>query len=91
MSIVFPNTGLTANVSTYSLGTRTWTWTGQGWKITATTVTGPTGPQGSAGSAGATGPTGIVGSTGPTGPGSVSLDYGLITGVVDSTTDYGSI
>jgi hypothetical protein len=82
MSIVFPNTGLTANVSTYTLGTRTWTWTGQGWKITATTVTGPTGPQGS------TGPTGL---SGPTGPGPASMDYGLITGSVDLTTDYGSI
>jgi hypothetical protein len=79
MSIVFPNTNLTANVSTYTLGTRTWLWSGQGWKITTTTVTGPTGP------------TGGSGPTGPTGPGALSLDYGLITGSVDSTTDYGSI
>ena len=84
MSIVFPNTGLTANVSTYNLGTRTWVWTGQAWRITTTTVTGPTG------SSGATGPTGAS-VTGPTGPGPASMDYGLITGSVDLTTDYGSI
>ena len=68
MSIVFPNTGLTANVSTYTLGTRTWTWTGQGWRITATTILGPTGPSGSSGS---------NGPTGPTGPGSTQADMYL--------------
>jgi len=62
MSIVFPTTGLTANVTTYTLDTRTWIWTGQGWKITTTTVTGPTG------ATGATGPS----VTGPTGPGSTA-------------------
>lgn len=57
MSITFPTTGLTPNVTTYTLGTRTWIWTGQGWKITTTTVTGPTGPSGSTGPTGPTGPT----------------------------------
>jgi hypothetical protein len=56
MSIVFP-TGPTANTTTYTLGTRTWIWTGQAWKIVATTITGPSG------STGPTGPTG-AGSTG---------------------------
>lgn len=58
MSIVFPNTGLVADTTTYTLGTRTWIWTGQGWSITTTTVQGPSGP------IGPTGPS----VTGPTGP-----------------------
>lgn len=59
MSIIFP-TGPTANVTTYTLGTRTWIWTGQAWKITTTTVQGPTGPSGDIGPTGpsVTGPTG---------------------------------
>lgn len=66
MSIIFP-TGPTANVTTYTLGTRTWIWTGQAWKITATTITGPTGPTGSS----------ITGPTGPTGAGSTVYDIYL--------------
>lgn len=69
MSIVFPTTGLVANTTTYTLGTRTWIWTGQGWKITTTTVIGPTGPQGD------TGPS----VTGPTGPGATALNVYLNT------------
>lgn len=71
MSIIFPTTGLVANTTTYTLGTRTWLWTGQGWKITTTTVTGPTGPSGATGAAGASGP------TGPTGAGSTNADIYL--------------
>jgi hypothetical protein len=66
MSIIFP-TGPTANVTTYTLGTRTWIWTGQAWKIVATTITGPTGPTGSS----------ITGPTGPTGAGSTVADIYL--------------
>lgn len=62
MSIVFPNTGLVANTTTYTLDTRTWLWTGQGWKIVATTITGPSGS---------------AGPTGPTGPGNTVADLYL--------------
>jgi hypothetical protein len=86
MSIVFPNTGLVANVTTYTLGTRTWLWTGQGWRMTNTTVTGPTG------SAGATGPTGSTGAslTGPTGAASTVTGPTGASGINGATGPTGS-
>lgn len=74
MSIIFPNTGLTPNVSTYTVDTRTWVYTGVAWKLVTNLVgtTGPTGYTGPIGITGVTGPTGYqgpvgIGQTGPTG------------------------
>ena len=81
MTISFP-TGPTANVTTYTVNTNTWIWTGTAWKVynTAFGPTGPagpsvTGPTGASGSNGATGPTGASGTsiTGPTGASGASI------------------
>lgn len=58
MSLGFPTANLQANITTYTLGTKTWIWDGYGWILQVN---------------------------------SYSADYGLITGVVSSVTDYGSI
>lgn len=75
MALQFPTTGLVANTTTYSLGSRTWLWDGYGWQLQTPrySITGPTGPTGSGtggGGSGSTGPTGPTGAslTGPTGP-----------------------
>jgi hypothetical protein len=52
MSINFPSTGLTANVSTYTLNGRTWLWNGYSWQL-QTQVAGYTGSLGYTGSKGA--------------------------------------
>tara|TARA_Y100000004_G_scaffold192788_1_gene253971 strand:+ start:434 stop:1573 length:1140 start_codon:yes stop_codon:yes gene_type:complete len=71
----FPRLGLTQNVSTHTVGNKTWLWNGYAWDLQ--TPAGGTGATGAAGSAGPTGPTGpageagaagAIGPTGPTGP-----------------------
>jgi hypothetical protein len=47
MSLNFPSTGLTPNVTTYTLGNRTWLWTGSAWKIQNSNISGYTGSKGS--------------------------------------------
>jgi hypothetical protein len=78
MTISFP-TGPTANVTTYTVGTNTWIWTGTAWKVynTAFGPTGATGPTGAPSTV--TGPTGwtgpsVTGPTGPTGIVSITLN-----------------
>jgi hypothetical protein len=83
MALNFPTTGLTANVTTYTVGTRTWMWNGYGWKVVSNLVgaTGPTGYTGPSG--GPVGPTGATGkqaqvtvaSSAPTGPATGDLWY----------------
>jgi hypothetical protein len=79
MALQFPTTGLVANTTTYSLGTRTWLWDGYGWQLQTPrySVTGPTGPTGGGGGSSGTGPTGWTGPTGAastvTGPTGASL------------------
>jgi hypothetical protein len=63
----FPTTSLTPNVSTYTLGNRTWKWNGAAWEIVAQTATGYTGSLGYTGSAGTNGYTGSQGNIGYTG------------------------
>ena len=77
MAIDFPSTGLTANVTTYSAGSRTWQWTGVYWKATSTTVgyTGSIGSVGYTGSWGYFGSTGYTGSVGYTGSASTAVGY----------------
>lgn len=66
MPIDFPNSPAVNDL--YTVGNRTWRWTGTTWESVATA--GPTGPTGPLGPTGATGPsvTGPTGATGPQGP-----------------------
>ena len=73
MPIDFPNSPSVNDL--FTVGNRTWKWTGTAWETVEELVigpTGPTGPQGATGPTGAdstvTGPTGATGDTGPTGP-----------------------
>jgi hypothetical protein len=66
MAINFPSTGLTPNVSTYTLGNRTWKWNGTAWELVPLTA-GFTGSQGDIGYTGSKGDTGYVGSKGDLG------------------------
>lgn len=89
MATNFPNSPTLNQV--YTLGTRTWTWSGQFWQATSTTVgyvgstgyTGSTGVVGYAGSVGYTGSIGYTGSTGAIG----SLGYTGSKGI-DGTVGY---
>jgi hypothetical protein len=65
MPIDFPNSPSVNDL--YTVGDRTWRWTGLVWKSVTVTVAGPTGPTGGIGP---TGPEGsfIVYPTAPTGP-----------------------
>ena len=65
-AIDFPNSPSVND--TYTVGSRTWQWTGSVWQSVATTVAGPTGPAGPAGDTGPAGPTGADGPTGPAAP-----------------------
>ena len=67
----------------FTVGDRTWKWTGSTWNTVEELVIGPTGPTGPTGATGAdstvTGPTGATGSaglTGPTGPTGLTGDTG---------------
>jgi hypothetical protein len=62
-TINFPSTGLTPNVSTYSVGNRTWKWNGLAWELVPLTA-GFTGSQGNIGYTGSKGDTGFTGSQG---------------------------
>jgi hypothetical protein len=75
-AIDFPNTPTVDQL--FSVGNRTWQWTGQAWDTVEQVVVGPTGPASTVpGPPGATGPTGPAnGPTGPTGP--VGLN-GIVT------------
>jgi hypothetical protein len=77
MPINFPSSGLTANVSTYTLNGRTWLWNGYSWQL-QTQVAGYTGSQGYTGSKGDIGYSGSQGIQG-------DLGY---TGSVGPTTAY---
>ena len=63
MSLGFPTTGLTANVTTYTVNGRTWLWNGKGWQLRSTFV-GYTGSMGYWGSVGYFGSSGYTGSAG---------------------------
>jgi len=68
-TVNFPTTSLTPNVTTYTLGTRTWLWNGAGWEIVTQTITGYTGSIGYTGSSGVgyTGSKGDIGYSGSLG------------------------
>jgi hypothetical protein len=83
MAIDFPNSPTTGQ--TFTSGTRTWTYDGSIWNLTAYGPVGPTGPTGPAGATGATGPQGAVGSQGAQGPQGPTGSVGTI--VLDSLTD----
>jgi hypothetical protein len=90
-AIDFPNTPTVNQI--FSVGNRTWQWTGQAWDTVEQVVVGPTGPAstvpGPPGATGATGPTGPAngptGPTGPTGPAGLAGPVGL-NGIVTSGT-----
>ena len=84
-TVDFPTTGLTPNVTTYTLGTRTWLWNGAAWEIVAQTATGYTGSLGYTGSVGYTGSAGTNGYTG-----SVGVGYTGSTGYTGSAGTNGS-
>ena len=65
MPIDFPNTPSVNDL--YTVGGRTWRWTGSVWKSVTATIVGPTGPTGGAGPTGPEG-TFTVYPTAPTGP-----------------------
>ena len=72
MPINFPSTGLTANVSTYTLNDKTWLWNGTAWQLVSnqagyTGSVGYTGSIGYSGSQGDRGDRGYLGSQGYTG------------------------
>jgi len=66
MPINFPNTGLVANVTTYTYGSKTWMWNGSAWDAVSS-VQAPQGAQGIQGGQGTTGNTGAQGPTGSQG------------------------
>jgi hypothetical protein len=67
MAINFPTTGLTPNVTTYSLGDRTWLWSGTAWQLQNSNISGYTGSAGVNGYTGSQGYTGSKGNLGYTG------------------------
>jgi len=67
MAINFPTTGLTPNVTTYTLGDRTWLWTGTAWQLQNPNISGYTGSKGYTGSQGQTGYVGSQGEIGYSG------------------------
>jgi len=85
-TVDFPTTGLTPNVTTYTLGTRTWLWNGAGWEIVTQTITGYTGSAGVGytGSAGTNGYTGSSG-VGYTGSASTVVGYTGSAGAIGYT------
>ena len=93
MILNFPNTGLVANVTTNTIGTRTWLWNGAGWQLQtnlvgATGATGYTGPAGITGATGIQGPTGYNGTTGTTGPtGAIRTSMGVTAPASPSVGD----
>jgi hypothetical protein len=86
MAINFPSTGLSANVTTYSAGDRTWLWTGAYWKAISATI-GYTGSWGYFGSVGYTGSVGFTGSQGYWG----SVGYTGSQGIVGYTGSRGDL
>ena len=88
-TINFPSTGLTPNVSTYSVGNRTWKWNGLAWELVPLTA-GFTGSQGNIGYTGSKGDVGFTGSLGYTGSkGDVGFTGSL--GYTGSKGDQGDI
>lgn len=78
MPISFPTTGLTPNVTTYSLGDLTWIWTGSVWQsVGSVSVQGIQGTQGIQGPSGIQGATGEPGGTGPEGPQGLTGGFGV--------------
>lgn len=73
MAIDFPNSPTTNQV--FTVGGRSWIWTGASWDIIPVTVTGPTGPAGPTGAASTV--------TGPTGPRS-GIEYVFSTTTTDA-------
>jgi hypothetical protein len=75
-AIDFPDTPSVND--TFSVGNRTWRWTGDVWESVRVEVLGATGPTGPTGAASTvTGPTGATGPTGPTGDTGAVLPYTL--------------
>ena len=67
MAINFPTADLTPNVTTYTLDTRTWMWTGTAWQLQNPNISGYTGSQGPIGYTGSQGDIGYTGSQGDIG------------------------
>jgi len=63
----FPTDGLTPNVTTYTLGNRTWLWNGNAWQLQNPNISGYTGSQGDIGYTGSAGDLGYTGSAGDVG------------------------
>lgn len=73
MPLDFPSSGLVANTTTYTLGTRTWLWNGSAWQLSYN-------PAGYTGSVGYTGSKGYDGSVGYTGSASLGTQYTAAAG-----------